>query len=1130
MIVNVLTDGITTVEIIQDNLPNVVEVFESATPNVVEIVTAGPQGPVGPYPETGSFATTGSNTFKGNQIISGSISVTGGISGSFSGSGANLFNIPASGITGLNLSQITSGSVSASISPNNGLQVNTNIVAPSFTGSFSGSGANLFNIPASGITGLNLSQISSGSVSASISEQGGLQVNTNVVATSFTGSLQGTATNAETASHAPSYVLTSSTSSMSVLSSSYAQTASYAADYLPLANTSSMLAPYVLTSTTSSMSVLSSSYALTASHAPSYLPLTGGSITGNLTVAGTASITYLNVTFESASVIYSSGSNVFGDATNDTQTLNGTVIVSGSQQVTGSLKVTGPTTIKADFGFNVQNAALTVLNNTLSEEGGESVGTGVVGYGSTGVFGQTGDGIGVWGIANGTSAIGVRGQANNTGAIGVFAVGDVGLYTSGSTTAIEAIGPVNITGNTQITGSLSNGLANVASGLYSHAEGSYTIASGISAHAEGRETSASGDYSHAEGESTVASGRASHAEGFVTVASGSYQHVQGQYNISSSARSAFIHGNGTSNANRSNLIFASGSEVQITGSLKVSGSITGSLFGTASNATKAETVVISDNTTYGGVTFYPTFVSSTNAPANLQVDSLTLTYNPSTNILTTTSSRAITASYVTGSIFTGANPALTSSYALTASYALNAGSGGGGAAFPFSGSAVITGSLTVTQGITGSLFGIASNALTASFINPLNQTVTITGSFTQGEAGNKALGLNSHAEGRETSASGDYSHAEGYRSKALGDYSHAEGVVTLASGYASHAEGSYTIASGIGAHAEGYLTSASGYFSHAEGGWNDFDGTEFPGGQAIGNGSHAEGFGTIAVGNASHVQGLYNITSSTDGAFIHGNGTSDAARSNLIYAAGTEVQITGSLKVSGSLLVNGVAPGGGASFPYTGSAVITGSLVVTGSTTSTQGFIKPGAGSQYLLADGSTSAGTGGSPFPYTGDAQIAGSLNVTGSLNISGSLQISGSATFTGPISASNYQTSWTEYSGSSLINGWNLTTPAYTSKNIRYMIIGKLAHIEYFINGTGINTGPTNFTLPFSASGNVVTQSNAMQCFLGATTPIGMATITSGSITVNCLQFTTATAQTATWGGTANKGVRGLLTIEIA
>lgn len=78
MIVNVLTDDGTTVEIIQSSLPNVVEVYQTTAPEVVEIVTAGPQGPVGPVgpigpiANTGSFATTGSNTFYGLQTISSS--------------------------------------------------------------------------------------------------------------------------------------------------------------------------------------------------------------------------------------------------------------------------------------------------------------------------------------------------------------------------------------------------------------------------------------------------------------------------------------------------------------------------------------------------------------------------------------------------------------------------------------------------------------------------------------------------------------------------------------------------------------------------------------------------------------------------------------------------------------------------------------------------------------------------------------------------------------------------------------------------------------------------------------------------------------------------------------------------
>jgi len=73
-----------------------------------------------------------------NSTVTGSLTVTAGITGSFSGSGADLYDIPASGIIGLNLSQISSGSVSASISENNGFQVNTNVVATSFTGSLFG--------------------------------------------------------------------------------------------------------------------------------------------------------------------------------------------------------------------------------------------------------------------------------------------------------------------------------------------------------------------------------------------------------------------------------------------------------------------------------------------------------------------------------------------------------------------------------------------------------------------------------------------------------------------------------------------------------------------------------------------------------------------------------------------------------------------------------------------------------------------------------------------------------------------------------------------------------------------------------------------------------------------------------
>jgi cytoskeletal protein CcmA (bactofilin family) len=57
---------------------------------------------------------------------------------------------------------------------------------------------------------------------------------------------------------------------------------------------------------------------------------------GNINVSGSISAYQLNVLVESSSVIFSSGSNVLGDASNDTQTLNGTVNVVNTLFVSGT--------------------------------------------------------------------------------------------------------------------------------------------------------------------------------------------------------------------------------------------------------------------------------------------------------------------------------------------------------------------------------------------------------------------------------------------------------------------------------------------------------------------------------------------------------------------------------------------------------------------------------------------------------------------------------------------------------------------------------------------------------------------------------------------------------------------------
>ena len=164
-------------------------------------------------------------------------------------------------------------------------------------------------------------------------------------------------------------------------------------------------------------------------------------------------------------------------------------------------------------------------------------------------------------------------------------------------------------------------------------------------------------------------------------------------------------------------------------------------------------------------------------------------------------------------------------------------------------------------------------------------------------------------QGHLVTSSGNFSHAEGYKSQAVGQYSHAEGggpagtfteqLGGRATGTGSHAEGSFTLASGSFSHAEGQFTTASAPWSHAE------------------------GLGTIANGWYQHVQGAYNVPSSEQSAFIVGNGVADEARSNLLFASGELIQVTGSVSITSVLTLtpNNPLPSG----QPTGSIAVSGS-------------------------------------------------------------------------------------------------------------------------------------------------------------------------------------------------------------
>ena len=90
--------------------------------------------------------------------------------------------------------------------------------------------------------------------------------------------------------------------------------------------------------------------------------LTGEITASNMTIAGTLNVYKLNTTIESSSVIFSSGSNILGDSTSDTQILNGTIIMSGSSSLTGSSGITGNLNVLG----NISSSTLSGVGNVTT--------------------------------------------------------------------------------------------------------------------------------------------------------------------------------------------------------------------------------------------------------------------------------------------------------------------------------------------------------------------------------------------------------------------------------------------------------------------------------------------------------------------------------------------------------------------------------------------------------------------------------------------------------------------------------------------------------------------------------------------------------------------------------------------
>jgi len=384
--------------------------------------------------------------------------------------------------------------------------------------------------------------------------------------------------------------------------------------------------------------VTSASYALSASYAPASNPfpfigdaefsgsiLVSGSIIPNTDgVSLTSSFDLGSPTAAWKDIYVSNGTINFLDGAGNVQSTLGT----GNNQLTGDTFIDGnlrqgKNTTASGYFTHAEGMLTTASNSGSHSEG----------FGSSAI-GDFSHAEGLMNVASGsyTHAEGsfnlAKGVASHAEGTGTQAIGDSshaeGSQTTSSGTFSHAEGSssfaLGIASHAEGYGSQAVGLYSHAEGQYaiaegqaSHAEGQFSTAFGILSHAEGYQTYASGgashtegigtqtvglfahaegsasyaygEYSHTEGGDTRTLGTGSHAEGLGTIAAADYQHVAGRYNITSSnPDDLFIIGNGTSNANRKNILTVSTSNIVVSGSILVSGSLIPNVNGVSSTS------------------------------------------------------------------------------------------------------------------------------------------------------------------------------------------------------------------------------------------------------------------------------------------------------------------------------------------------------------------------------------------------------------------------------------------------------------------------------------------------------------------------------------------------------------------
>ena len=566
-------------------------------------------------------------------------------------------------------------------------------------------------------TGSALIYFSTARTGKAIASVGG---NINFTSESISSSFATTASYALNATSA-SYSLVATTASyiLNAVSASYALTASYASNI-----------PVTASFALSASNAISSSYAInaaTASYLLNYIPpfpFTGSAgisgslvVNGNITSTGTITAQTLVVQTVTSSIVYSSGSNIFGNNLANTQVLTGSVTITGSLAVNGSnVILTNQTSsmsvLSASYAATATSASYSVSSTSASYAVASTsasyslnatsasyiTGSNVIGIVSNAISASYALNGGVTQLLAGPnitlSPISGKGQVtiSATGGSGSFFNTATGSYGSFYDTTTQTNPVANIPrsmsfNTTDITNGVSISGSTSPFNTYIKTEnpGVYDIQ--FSAQIDKTDSGADEIVIWLAKNGTALTDTATTLtltgnndkqvaawNWFVNSAANDYYQII-WYSADTDLRIlAETAGGGhpgipsvIATVNRVDQFLSN------TGSFSgsFSGQFTGSLAGTSSYATSAS------------------YALTASYAANVPV----------------TSSFAISASQ--------AQNAVSASYALTSSYSLS------GTGFPYSGSAVITGSLFVSgSGITGSLFGTSSyaiNALTASF-------------------------------------------------------------------------------------------------------------------------------------------------------------------------------------------------------------------------------------------------------------------------------------------------------------------------------------------------------------------------------------------------------------------------------